>query len=1131
MKFSEIVEHASALLQRKGRITYGALKREFDLDDDALADLKDELIEGEQIARDGNGRVLIWTGGEGARTEAPASTIPTSPGSLTPPSTQAEAAAPEHPAPEGERRQLTVMFCDLVGSTALSEQLDPEDLQTVVRTYQEVSAQVIERYEGYIAQYLGDGLLVYFGYPTAHEDDASRSIHAGLEILTALHQARSRFPQPVQVRIGIHTGPVVVGQMGGGSRREQLALGETPNLAARVQGKAAPDTVVISSATYRLVDGLFNCQDLGPQDLKGISSAQSLYQVRSESDVQSRFEVSVRAGLTPLVGRTEELGLLGARWEQATAGEGQAVLLSGEAGIGKSRLIQELKDRVIREGATRMEFRCSPYHQNSALYPVIEQLHRVLQFARDDAPAVKLEKLAQTLSRYQFPQADTLLLFAALLSLPPPEGVPPLTLSPQKQKEQTLEALVGWLFEEAEGQAVYCAWEDLHWADPSTLELLTLYLDQVPTARMLALVTFRPEFVPPWSSRSYLSQLTLGRLEHSQVVDVVAHVTDGRAFPDDVVEQVVAKTDGVPLFVEELTKMIIESGLVRAVNSHYELTGPLSSFAIPATLHDSLMARLDRLGEAKEVAQLGTAIGREFSYELVQAITPLDDAPLQYGLKRLVASELVYQRGLIPAAHYQFKHALIQDTAYESLLKTTRRQYHRQIAQVLEDRFPETVETQPELVAHHYTEAGLPEQALSYWQRAGERASQRSAYVEAISHLTRELKVLKTLPDTPEHAQQELLLQTSLGEALMATKGNSALEVERAFARALELCRRVGETPQLFLVMFGLYLFYHGRHASQTCRELTDQMLRLAQNLQDPGLLLTAHATLGVNMYWRGEFTSARTRLEQALALYDPQQPPPVFHSADHRLDCLSYASWTLCHLGYPDQGLKRIQEALALAEGLSHLYSLTMVLGNAAVFHLLRRDGQLALELAEETIALATEQEFPLFLATATAVRGWAVADQGQLQEGIDMFRTRSAVFLGLLAEVFSKVGQVEEGLTVVAEALAIVDKSGQRVYEAELHRVKGELTLQSKVQSQKPKVEEEAEAEECFQKALDIARQQEAKSWELRAATSLARLWQRQGKIAEAHDLLASVYDWFTEGFDTQDLKDAKALLEALA
>ena len=695
MTFDEILAQVLELLRREGRVSYRALKRRFALDDDYLEDLKAEIIKAKRLARDEGGEVLVWTGEAEKGEDAGRG--------------KGEKAKDPGPVP-GERRQLTVMFCDLVGSTALSGQLDPEELREVVRAYQAMCAEVIGSFEGHLAKYLGDGLLVYFGYPVAHEDDAPRAVRAGLGIVGAIHElplANIRLQHPIQVRIGIHTGLVVAGEMGAGDAREPLAIiGETPNVAARLQEVAAPNTVVISAATQRLVQGFFTCQDLGLRTLKGVSAPLAVYRVLGESGVRSRLEVAAAAGLTPLVGREEEVGLLLQRWEQAKEGTGQVVSLSGEPGIGKSRLVRVLKERVAEEVQTWLECRCSPYYQNTALYPLIDLLQRVLRFQKEDTPEEKLCKLEVGV-RGQWKgqaeaaslQVETILLFASLLSLPLPEGrYSPLTLTPQRQKQKTLEALLAWLLAEAARQPLPFILEDLHWADPSTLEFLSLLTDQVPTARVLTVLAFRPEFIPTWTPRSHMSQITLMRLPRKQAEVMVEKVAGGKGLPPDVVQQIVAKTDGVPLFVEELTKMVVES--VESIGSvGLPSRMPLQAIAIPATLQDSLMARLDRLGTAKEVAQLGATLGREFSYELIRAVSPVGEATLQQALARLVAAEVLYRRGLQPQARYLFKHALIQDAAYQSLLKSTRQQYHRQIAQVLEEQFAEIKETQPEALA------------------------------------------------------------------------------------------------------------------------------------------------------------------------------------------------------------------------------------------------------------------------------------------------------------------------------------------------------------------------------------------------------------------------------------------------
>ncbi len=1144
MTFEEILDQAIAMLQRRGRVTYGALQLQFQLDDDQLAVLKDELLYAQQVARDEDGRVLVWTGG------AAALLAPSPTGSQPPPVPQDAAARVVAPGviapqiPDAERRQLTVLFCDLVGSTALSAQLDPEELREVVRAYQDTCAKVIARFEGHIAQYLGDGLLVYFGYPLAHEDDAQRAVRAGLGILEALGQLTTRLEQErgvhLAARLGIHTGLVVVGDVGGGTRQEQLALGETPNLAARLQGIAAPNTLVISAATLPLLGGFFACQSLGTPRLKGVAQPLEVYQVLYEHMARSRLEAAGSTGLTPLVGREAEVGLLRERWAQVKEGLGQVVLLSGEAGIGKSRLVQVLTAQVATEPqAWLTPCQCSPYYQNSALYPMIDLLERVaLRFDREESHQQKLGKLEGFLVQYGLPLAEAVPLFAALLSLPLSADYTPLTMSPEQQKQKTLHALLTILLKIAAQQPVLFVMEDLHWVDPTTLEFLSLLVDQGPTARILTLFTCRPDFSPPWTGRSHLTQITLPRLPRHQAAEMIGRVAHGKSLPAEVVEQVVAKTDGVPLFVEELTKMVLDSGLLQAREERYELTGPLPPLAIPTTLNDSLMARLDRLAAVKGLAQLGATLGREFSYELLQAVAPWDEETLRRGLQQLVEAEFLYQQGLPPQATYLFKHALIQDAAYQSLLRSTRQQYHQRIAQALEARFPDLFETQPELLAHHYTEAGVLAQAIPYWQRAGQRAIQRSAHVEAISHLTRGIEVLAALPDTAERTQHELLLQTTLGSVLMATKGQGAAEVGQAYARARELCRHVGETPQLFPVLFGLWRFYLVRAEYQTARELAEQCLSLAQQVQDLALLLQAHFALGVSLLWLGEVVPARAHLEQSIALYNPQEHRALAFRAglDLGVWCLSHAAQALWLLGYPDQALRRSHEALLLGQEVSHPPSLAAVLFYVAFIHCYRREAQATQERAEAAMTLASAQGLPQWLTVGRLLRGWALAMQGQAEEGIAQMRPSLAAwramgsglavshYLVLLAEAYGRAGQAEEGLRLLAEALVHMDTTGEVYWAEEVYWLKGELLLRQAIP-------DEAQAETCLHQALDIARHQQTRSGELRAATSLARLWQQQDKRAEAHALLAPIYGWFTEGFDTADLQEAKALLEELA
>jgi hypothetical protein len=900
----------------------------------------------------------------------------------------------------------------------------------VLHAYHQSCAEVVHQFDGYVAQYLGDGLLVYFGYPVAHEDDAQRAVRAGLGLLDALAALLTHPAVPpgeqVAVRLGVHTGLVVMGDVGAGAHHEPLALGETPNIAARLQHLATPNTLVISAATQQLVAGYFRWKALGTHTLPGLAQSLEVYRVLGASGVQSRLAVAALHGLTPLVGRAQDVALLTERWAYVIEGMGQVVLLTGEAGIGKSRLVQVLIEHVADAGHVWLECQGSPYYQHTALYPLIELLERaVLRFDHEESPPQKLHKLEGCLRQYGLPLAEVVPLFAALLSLPLPAAYVPLSMSPEQQKQHTLHALLTLLLRMAAQPPLLLVMEDLHWVDPSTLEWLSLLVDQGPTTRILALCTYRPDFSPPWTGRSHLTSVTLHRLTRPQAAEMIRRVAHHKVLPPEVVAQIVAKTDGVPLFMEELTKMVLESGLLQEREERYALIGPLPALAIPATLHDSLMARLDRLATVKALAQLGATLGREFSSELLQAVAPWDEETLHQGLQQLVAAEFLYQQGLPPQATYRFKHALIQEAAYQSLLKSTRQQYHQRIAQVLESRFPELCETQPELLAHHYTEAVLAEQAVVYWQRAAQRAIERSANREAISHLTKGLEVLKLLPDTAERTQHELRLQTALGAACIAVKGLVAQEVEHAYTRARELCQQVGDTPQLIPVLEGLRRFYLGRAEFQRVRELGEQLLHLAQRLQDPVALLEAHLALAFPLWRLGELAEARLHVAQGLMLYDRQEhrSSAFRYGRDPGVAIRYAAALVLWLLGYPSQAMQRSYEAITLAQELSHAYSLVNALHWAALCHAYCREGPAAQARAEASIALSTEQGFAQYLAEGTILRGWALAAQGQGEAGIAQTRQGLAAlratgreegrpyYLALLAEAYSKEGQAEEG------------------------------------------------------------------------------------------------------------------------
>jgi class 3 adenylate cyclase/tetratricopeptide (TPR) repeat protein len=1043
---------------------------------------------------------------------------------------------------EAERRQLTVMFCDLVGSTELSVRLDPEVLRDVVRSYQRVCETEVGKLHGTVAQYLGDGLLVYFGYPVAREDDPRRAVRAGLAIIEGLAKLNVTLQRDrgftLAVRIGIHTGPVVVGAIGEGRRRESLALGETPNIAARLQALAEPDTIAISAATNRLLRGTVATVDVGLRPVKGLPGPIRLYRVEATGHALSSSPAVTETAVTPLVGRDQEIGLLLERWEHVKDGRGHVILLVGEPGIGKSRLVQALKERIPGEQCHRWEGRCSAYHQDSALYPLIDLFEHAFLFERDDTSVQRFVKLETGLNRFNAASPEALALWSAFLSVPTPSTISPAETTPQRQKERTLEAISAVLLALAAERPLLLIIEDLHWADASTLEFIDVLFGQVPTAPILLLMTSRPEFRPPWTTRSHFMSLTVNRVTRKQTELMIGRLTEGKPLPAEVVHEIVAKTDGVPLFVEELTRMVIESGLVSDRGDRYEITDSLLPLAIPSTLQDSLMARLDRLATVKEVAQISSALGRTFHYELLRAVAALDEDVLRPSLTRLAESELLHRRGAPPDATYVFKHALIQETAYQSMLLSRRQQLHTRIGDTLVERFPVIAATQPEIVAHHYTAAGLADQSIDYWSRAGRRAVERSANVEASAHFTRALTILASQPAGTERLGRELALRTALGPALMSTKGLGSPEVGANYRQALELCRQLGERPELFAVLRGLWEFHELRGELMIACGLGEELFRLAQAADDRALRLVTHDVLGDTLYWCGDFIRALEHLEQGIALYRPAEDRDLAHQHagyDPCVACLIFSAYALWYLGYPDRAARRIDEGLALARDLSQTISESFAIQFGAVIHHLRREVSLAKQAAESNVSLSAEQANVFILGCSMVEEGWAIAHEGdhargvaRIIEGMEVCRGSGATLefphcWAALADACRAGGRIDEGLEAVSAGLAQARDTAALFNEAELLRLQGELLL---LRPDPPL----GDVERCFRQALEIAQRQTAKSLELRAAISLGRLLMRKGKRAEAYQQVSAVYGWFTEGFDTDDLKDARNLLTTL-
>ena len=1024
-----------------------------------------------------------------------------------------------------ERGQLTVMFCDLVGSTALATRLDPEDLREIMSAYHRCVAETVTRFDGYIARTMGDGIMVYFGYPQAHEDDVERAVQAGLALVEAVTGLEG---DRLQIRVGLDTGLVVVGDLvEAGEASERGVVGETPNRAARLQTVAEPNTVVIGPGARPLLGDLFRYAELGSLELKGFVAPIKAYRVLGLSTIESRFEAFHPVALAPLVGREEEIELLGRRWQRAKTSAGQVVLISGEPGIGKSRLTSAILEQIATGPHILLRYFCSPHHTHSALYPLIRELERAAGFARNDDAQSKLAKLAGLLSHESLSSEDTQLL-AELLSVPDTGHRPELSLSPEQRKRKTLQALIRRIEALSGEQPVLVLLEDVHWIDPTSLEALDHLVERARRLPVLILMTFRPEFSPPWAGQPHVTLTMLSRLDQTNGAALIHQIAGNQRLPPEAVGEILNRTDGVPLFVEELTKAVVEA---RASASGAATLG--LGVAIPATLDALLMARLDGLGAAaKETAQIGAAIGREFSYELLAAVSHGTDADLLAALGQLVGAGLVFARGVPPEATYLFKHALVQDASYGTRLHSRRREVHRRIVAVLEARYPAMVEQQPELLAHHCTQARLVEKAIAYWEQAGRKSLARSANTEAAVQLRKGLHEVSSLPASRQRWQQELGLQSTLGAALVASLGSAAPETGQSYARARELCEELGETKALIPVLSGLGTYHQTRAEYPLMREVAQKLLDRGEEQRDTASSLVGHRSMGICLHQLGEFAAAGEHFERVLRLYSAERHRALASIAayDMRAVALSYLGWDLFILGQPDQARDLEDQALIWSRRLQHPHTIAFVLVYAALLNLLRCNHHNAEERLRELSLFATDHRFPVWLALADVMQGYVLAARGEAAEGLTLARKGWAAatatglrwnrtfYLALLAATCERAGQTDEAFELLGAGLEAVEETGERWFEAELQRHRGEWLV---------KHGEDSEAEACFRCALAVARRQHARLWELQAASSLARFLYDGGRGDEAGDLLTPVLANFAEGVQIPALHEARALL----
>jgi class 3 adenylate cyclase/predicted ATPase len=1117
-----------AWLRSLGLERYEAVFRDNEIDADVLHDLTDNHLREMGVALGARLKLLKAIAALSPRAEPASRTSAVAPASLA-----VDAA---------ERRQVTVMFSDLVGSTSLSVRMDPEDLREVISAYQKCVAETVHRFDGFVARYIGDGILVYFGYPQAHEDDAERAVRAGLELITAVTALKSR--ASLQTRVGIATGVVVVGDLlSSGEAQERGMVGKTPNLAARLQGIAEPNSVVICDSTRRLLGNLFELKDLGPRDdLKGVDEATRAWAALRASSIASRFEALHASSMTTLVGREEEFGLLLRRWARAKNGEGQVVLLSGEPGIGKSRLTAALLESVLAEPHTCLRYFCSPQHRDSALYPIIGQMERAAGLAHDDSPRARLDKLDALLARTSTSAPDAAL-FAEMLSLTNDGRYPTIELTPQLRRQRTLEALTAQMEALTRTGPVLMIFEDVQWIDPTSLEALGRAVDQIRSVRLLLIMTFRPEFDPPWIGSPHVTALTINRLGRRDIEAMISRVVGDKLLPPSIQQDIIERTDGIPLFVEEMTKAVLEAESEGAAE-HVVTAVPSPALAVPSSLHASLMARLDRLGPAKELAQIGAAIGREFSHALLAAVVRKPEGELESALDRLIAAGLLFRQGIPPHATYLFKHALVQDAAYGTLLREPRRALHARIAETLESHFAETADSQPELLARHCTEAGLIEKAAGWWGKAGQRSLARSALVEAAEQLTRALGQIATLPPSAELRRAEIRLQVALINPLLHVKGYAAPESKAAVERArllIERAEALGEPSEdpllLFSVLYGSWVASFIAFNGDVMRELATRFLELAKKQGATVPIMIGHRLMGTTLTATGDIAKARAHHDQGIALYDPAKHRPLVtrFGQDAGVTGLSFRSLTLWFLGYPEAALADTDHALKIAREIGQAATLMFALAITNFTRIFCRSCGAASERIDELIALADEKGASQRKAEGVIQKGCVLALIGEAPGAVQMITSGATawqatgarvwvpLYLSYLAMAYAEVGQINDARRCIGEAMTAMEATKERWYEAEVYRMAGEIALKSPERATK--------AEAYFGQALVIARAQQAKSWELRAALSMARLLSAQGEPDKATDLLAPVYGWFTEGFDTSDLKEAKALLDTLA